>query len=231
MFGLIIGMSVFSALSLQWAKQELVRQQALNARREQAQAQDIAKGLEFSLLTETQGNYRDNLDLARALPNTALAGGKTRGGEKVLVVSRDDRRADTFGATNQRVAVTASDDILKRSELYRAGSAADLGAMAASRTVVMFDTSAIRAKQMKDSRDALEGMGEQLYAFYGAHLKFPSSSEYDELSRNFNFRDAWGEPFGYTYISDDAAQLEFTTPWNYTYTEKLTLKDDTGAQQ
>ncbi|HEX2859493.1 MAG TPA: hypothetical protein VHP58_04790 [Alphaproteobacteria bacterium] len=230
MFGLIMGMSVFSVLSMQWAKQEMARQNALRAAQEKAQAEDLAHAMEFSLLTETNGTYREDLDLKRAMQYTSLATGKTRGGERVLVNVQDVDAKGSFGAGNQRVGVTTSDDILKRSQVYRAASAAELNRLAAqSGTVVTFDTSAIRTRQMKNSISGLEGMAEQVYAFYAGHMRFPSGSEYTELAGKFDFHDAWGQKFDYIFTDGENAALQFTTPWNYTYTQKLNLRDNSQA--
>lgn len=230
MFGLIMGMSVFSVLSLQWAKQEMARQNARHAAQEKAQAEDLAHAMEFSLLAETGGTYREDMDLKRAMQYTSLATGKTRGGERVLVNVQDVNPNGSFGAGTQRVGVTASDDILKRSQVYRAGSADELNRLAGqSGTVVTFDTSAIRTRQMKTSINGLEGMAEQVFAFYAGHMRFPSGSEYNELANKFSFHDAWGKSFDYAFTDNENAALEFTTPWNYTYTQKLNLRDNSQA--
>jgi hypothetical protein len=233
MFGLIIGMSIFSVLSLQWAKQELARQQARNAAHDKAQAEDMAKAIQFSMLTETRDNYHDDIDVKRAMPYTTIATGKTRGGEQVMVgVQEQDPKAN-FGAGNTRVGVTASDDILRRAQVYRAGNADDILALAAqsNTTVVTFDTSAVRSKQMRDSTSALEGMAEQIYAFYAGNMRFPSVGEYSRLAAQFSYHDAWGKPFDYQFGDSDNAALSFTTPWNYTYTQKLNLRDTNDQQQ
>ena len=231
MMGLLMGMSLFSVMSLQWAKAELEKQQARNAERERQKAQDIAGALEFSILTETAATYSDDLELNRALAQSS-ATGKTRGGEDVLVVARDAGQ-NAFGNRNQRVAITASDDTLFRSQLYRTGSAEDLTRLKSSdnRTVVMFDSSAVRDRQIRTSIKNMELLAEHVYSFYAAHMRFPSGTEFDEIDAGLGLRDVWGNPFAYTHSSAEQARIEFTTHWNFTKTLNLSLKDGNNASQ
>ncbi len=51
MFGLVVGMSLFSAMSMHWARQELVRYEQEQVQRSKKDAQDVANALNFAILT------------------------------------------------------------------------------------------------------------------------------------------------------------------------------------
>jgi hypothetical protein len=231
MFGLLIGMSIFSAMSLQWSKQELARTEQRRAEMAKAQADDMAKAMEFAAMTETRNTYSERFNLDRARQYAGYSGGRTRGGQDMIVVSKEDDRHETFGDKNQRVAITSSDDTLLRAKVYRAADADAISHLddKGQKPIATFDTSGVRERQVLTSQKAMEGIAEQLYAFYGAHMRFPTSDEYDHIKVQFPFVDAWGSPFDYSLVSDDEARLEFTTPWNYTQSLKLSLKDDTAT--
>lgn len=229
MFGLLIGMTLFSAMSLQWARQELARQQRRHAEMARNQADDMARSMEFAAMTETENTYSDEFNLERAKRFSNYTGGKTRGGQEMIVVARTDEGNTTFGSKDQRIAITSTDDTLLRAKVYRSASAADISRLQESspdQPIATVDTSGVRQRQVLTSQKSMEGLAEQVYAFYGAHQRFPNPNEFGALRAKFPFLDAWGQPFDYTYISDDAARLEFTTPWNYTQSLKLSLKDD-----
>jgi hypothetical protein len=225
MFGLIMATNIFSVVAMQWAKRDLALLQTQQAARAQAEATDIAKAVEFAILTETASSYDGAVDINRALGNTALSRGRTRGQEGVHIVTRDS--GEHFDLTNQRVAITTTDDPLLRSRLSQAGNAADLGQTAQNSTAVaVVDTGAIRQRQVLQSKKTLETMAEQVYQFYAGHLRFPSPGEYDALADTLGARDVWGNDFTYTYLNENEALIEFTTPWNYTHSLKLNLTDE-----
>lgn len=227
MFGLIMGMSVFSALSLKWAQQELAAARLRQAETQKQNAQDLASALEFATLTETPETYSDDYNIQRARQYASRAIGQTRGGQEYLVVARDTEES-RVGKTSQVVAITGSDDTLRRSEVYRTLDPAKLQQIAGEKQtldpVVTFDTGAVRTRQVTKSQRNMEAMGEQIYAFYAAHLRMPTGSEYQELAGKLPIRDAWGAPFRYSQVSEERGRLEFTTPWGYTQPLNLTLK-------
>jgi hypothetical protein len=225
MFGLLMGMTIFSAFSLQWAQRELLAVQARQADKAKREAEDIAKALEFAAMTETRTTYSDDFDLERARQYTNMSSGKTRGGQDFIVVQQEDENRKTFGEAAQKVAITASDDTLLRSKVYRTTGAQAVDALH-SDSVATLDTSGVRERQVRTSVKNMEAFAEQVYAFYAGNRRFPNAGEFDEMRRNLSFADAWGGPFAYTYISHDEARLEFTTPWNYTHSLKLTLKEE-----
>lgn len=227
MFGLMVGMSIFSAMAMQNARHELDLLQKRQAAKAKAQAEDLAKGLEFAVLTETRETYSDDYNLERARANTSGSGGKTRGGQDVLVTQRETE-GESLGDKTRRVAITASDDTLLRSQVHLSQSAEDLSQLKPSEQlpVVVFDTNSVRERQVRTSKQNMEAMAEHVYAFYAAKLRMPSKDEFENISSKLGFRDVWGTPFTYTYGSETTATLEFTTPWNYTQSLRLSLKDD-----
>lgn len=225
MFGLLMGLTIFSAFSLSWAQRELALTQQRNAERAKREAEDVARALEFAAMTETRGTYSESFDLDRAKQYTSMSSGKTKGGQDFIVVQQEDKDRQTFGENVQKVAITATDDTLLRSKVYRTPDAAGINALKED-TIATLDTSGVRERQIRTSVKSMEAFAEQVYAFYAGNRRFPSANEFDEMRRNLSFSDAWGGPFAYTYITDDEARLEFTTPWNYTHSLKLTLKEE-----
>lgn len=226
MFGLLVGMSVFSVMSAHWAQKELATLQAKQNARAQTNAEDVVKALEFAAMTETRATYSDDFGMERAKSSMALATGKTRGGQEYIVNVQDGGEG-AFGAGDKKIAVTASDDTLLRAKVYQTDSAEDVTDFQNKdqTQVATLDTGAIRDRQVRTSLKAMEGLAEQVYAFYAGHMRFPTDGEYAELRAKFPYRDAWGGQFDYTRGSDESATLEFTTPWNYTQTLPLSLKE------
>lgn len=230
MYGLIIGVTIFSAVSMQYAKQELVRLQQEKTQRARANAKDIADALDFSVLSETKETYQDEytLDRARRYANTA---GKTEGDENFQLSARESGR-QTFGHTAEKIAITASDDSFLRARVNRTATGAELEKMAdnAEAPLAVYDTSGARERQILTSNTRMEALAEQLYAYYAANLKFPDRSGFDKLNSALGLKDAWGENFTYDVAADrQSAKLAFTTPWNYERTLNLNLKDGTES--
>lgn len=226
MFGLVMGMSVFSALSLQWAKQELSEYQDLQAQRAKANAEEVAKGLEFSILAENEQSYSDTYDLDRARAYSA-AQARTRGGQDYMFAARDSDR-EQFGQKATTVAIAGTDDTLVRSQVYRTETEEHIlqKGVGGREDVAVFDTSMARSQQVLTSNRRMELMAEQLYTFYAAKYRFPTDSEYQTLLGRVGTRDAWGQDFAYKPEADgQKALLSFTTPWEYTQSMILSLKD------
>ncbi|PIZ31722.1 MAG: hypothetical protein COY40_01270 [Alphaproteobacteria bacterium CG_4_10_14_0_8_um_filter_53_9] len=226
MFGLLMGMSVFSMASLKWAQQEMAEQKKRNAALQEASAQDLSKALEFATLTETEGTYSDDFTLERARAYTTRTSGQTRGGQDYLVVARGSGRT-ALGKESQVIAITGSDDTLRRSDVYRTLDADRLQKLAGDNKtdgVVTFETSAVRTRQVTKSSQNMAAMGEQIYAFFAAHMRMPTGEEYDQLAEKLTIRDVWNRKFDYSYLDTERARLEFTTPWGYTVPLNLNLK-------
>ncbi|NBX86468.1 MAG: hypothetical protein EBQ80_04430 [Proteobacteria bacterium] len=230
MFGLVMGVTIFSALSMQWAKKELERYQAKQADAAQRQAQDVAKAMEFAILTEGQDNYSEEYTLQRARQFSSAAA-KTRGEQDFLLATKRERDSERFGRNDEKIAIAASDDTLLRSQVYRSGDVAELDKLRTNKAsgVVVYDTSEARDRQIRTSIQRQEALAEQIYAFYAAEMKFPTLAEFTEMRRKFGLRDVWGDDFEYG-VDPDLQQgfLSFTTPWGYVHEINLSLKE--GAE-
>lgn len=228
MFGLILGMGVFSALSLQWSKQALQRYEQQQLARARANSQDVVQGLDFAILTETGNTYRDEYDLERARPYSNSTA-RTVGGQDYMVTAREDENRESFGKKATTVAVTGSDDTLLRSRMYRTGDAEEIlrTRTGDKQAVTTYDTSLARDRQVRTTNERMEVLAEQVYAFYAGKKRFPTDNEFQALRNTFDVRDAWGREFIYTVTEDgQKGTLSFTTPWDYTQTLKLGLKDE-----
>jgi hypothetical protein len=236
MSGLLIGMTIFSALSLQWAKSELIATQQRQAEQARAQAEDLAGAMEFAVLTENANAglqaYDENYNLARAR-QFSNAVGTTRGGNEVLVTTRTAEEDTTFGAPKTQVALTATDDTLQRAEINRVGSAEDLNRAIGNKTPsALFDAGGVRQRQVLTSNQRMEVMAEQLYAYYATQLTFPSASEWTTMEGKLGIRDAWGKSFVYALFPDgQSAELSFTTPWGFTQKLAVSLQEGTSVSE
>lgn len=224
MYGLVIGVTVFSAMAMQQAKRELAAYQQRQAEMNQAKAQDVAKAMDFAILTEDKGSYDTSYDLDRAR-QYATTTAKTRGDEDFLVTSRQSGNTDAFGNQSNKVAIAATDDTLVRQEVNQSSDADELARIkTAGNAVVVYDTSAARDRQIRTSITRMDSLAEQVYAFYAAHLKFPTGSEFAELQKSFDLTDSWGAPFDYSVSSDQqSGEMSFTTPWGYKQSIRLNL--------
>ncbi len=233
MFGLVMGMSIFSALSMQWAKQALAEYEQQQVARAKANAADVAKGMDFAILTENSQSYSEDYNLERAR-QYAGTDARTRGQQDYLVTDREDEKRESFGKKSTTVAITGSDDTLLRSQMFRSDTSEQLLTTKTGdkQAVAFYDTATARDRQVRTSNERMEVMAEQLYAFYAAKKRFPTESEFTTLRGTFSLRDAWGQDFTYTPTPDgQKGLLSFTTPWNYTQNLKLNLKDETNAAE
>ncbi len=230
MMGLMMGMTIFSAMSMQWAKQELENIQKRQQAEATRSAEDMAGAMEFAMLAENKDTYGETPTLERARMFAATTG-KTRGDQNFLATVREEQTEGRFGAPRSQVAITASDDTLLRSQMHRAADGEELNrAAGGEQPVALLDTSAVRDRQVRTSNMRMNSLAEQVYAFYAAKMKFPSTSEFTEMATKLGFRDVWGQSFEYTVSADQqSAQIGFTTPWDYTQSLKLNLKDDSNA--
>jgi hypothetical protein len=231
MTGLLLGMTVFSALSLQWAKAELVAMQERKTQQDRAQAQELASAMEFAVLTEDASGYSDEYNLQRARAFSS-AGGRTRGGNEVLAAARSDEADESgsnsaFGMENTQVAFTASDDRFARAAAGRAGDAATLQQeVGAKGPTVLANVRAARERQVLTSSKRMDAMADQMFAYYAAKMRFPDEASYTNLESRLNLKDAWGQRFEYEPAPDgQSATLRFTTPWDYTRERPLSLKE------
>lgn len=229
MFGMLMGMTIFSALSLQWAQQALIVRQQKQLESAKAAAEETAKGMEFAVLSETAYGYSNDYTLNRARAFAATTA-QTRSGEDAQIVQREGgEEGDNtrFGQTRTTVGVNLTDDPFLRQKVAQTGSAEDLQRVE-NAPLATVEVTSLRGKQVKIGQQRMADLAEQLYGHYAGHLTFPDASTFDALEKRYNLRDPWGRPFVYEPAEDQqTATLTFTTPWNFTQTLHLSLKDGT----
>ena len=227
MSGLIVGMTIFSALTLQWAKADLVRWQQRQQEQGLADAQELSRSLEFAVMTEGADSYEESYSLDRARQFSS-ASSKTMGGNDVQLTERQAAETDPFGNRRTQVAITASDDILLRAQVNRAGSTEELNRMVSgTNPVALFDSTTVRGKQVLTSKKRMEAMAEQVFTFYAGAMQFPTDDEFMTLSGKAGVKDAWGRAFDYELGADgQSAELSFTTPWGVTHKQPISLRDE-----
>lgn len=223
MFGILIGLSVFSAVASKRAAMELKKVERERVENERKTVEDLRLALESAIMTETSATYSTDLDLTRAKPYSSLTSGKTRGGANIQFNVKD---SDTvLGLQNKRALITATDDSLLQNEIAAVGTASAQATYASSKSqpVELVDTAAIRQKQVDLSRQNAETEAAQIYLYYATNLQFPTSVQYDTINERTRMKDYWGADFTYSRQTSQTATLEFTTPWGYTYTMNLSL--------
>lgn len=223
MFGLLIGVSLFSAISLKMGEQQLIQLQEARSARSEANREDIARGLEFSMLTETADTYDADLTLERARQYSSQTTGKTLSGSDFQLIER--RTDDAYGTSQKRLLIANTDDTLRQIELAETADAKAISSLAerGQNGVTMLNTSAVRFRQVETSRQKQEAMASALYRYFSNQKRFPTPSEYDLLAKQYRLSDAWGAPFIYSRSSDTRAQLIFKTPWGEEYPVVVSL--------
>ncbi len=227
MLGLLMTTTVLSYVSMEYARQKVLKLQAAKQERQALEVQDAAKALEFSLRREDAANFEYGTTEEDIRRNMAMGNARMDSGDRFEVTSR--RTEKLFGLEQERIAIAATDDPLTRQRMNAATSGQDISQLPealqqGNTAIAIVDTSAIRTQQIKKTRDRMETMAGQMYLFFGNNLRFPSDSEYEKLAEKLPSSNVWGTPFIYTRISEERATLEFTTPWHYTQTIELDMR-------
>ncbi|MAI08367.1 MAG: hypothetical protein CMF61_05345 [Magnetococcales bacterium] len=226
MFGMLMGVAVFSAAMNHWAKKEIVDIEKQNIQSEHQKAEQIKQAFENAILTEninSDNGYSEEMNLARAQKFLSGSTGQTKSGEQAFLSTAI--KSGSFKTSNSRVLITTSDDEAIKDEIRTLGSDAMADYNSADSSVVMFDSEEVRKKQIKESKTLLEREASQIYRSYTAYnYKFPTAEQYKtQVNAATGLRDVWGSPFKYDRKSDKVVVLSFTTPWGYTYKKRLDM--------
>lgn len=226
MFGMLLGVAVFSAAMNHWAKREIVNIQEQNIKRERQKAENIKRAFENALLTENitlgQG-YSEDMNIERAQQFLSGSTGQTRSGEQTFLSTA--YKSGAFKTNNKRLLITTTDDETVKQDIEALGSDAMANYNSSEGRVVMFDSEEVRKQQIKESKKLLEREAAQIYRSYSSYgFKFPTYDEYkSQINAATNLRDVWGQNFKYDKKSDKVVILSFTTPWGYTYKKRLDM--------
>lgn len=225
MFGMLISVTVLSGLAQYWSQEELKRIENQKQNRISEKAEDIKKAIENKILTEnTNGKetYQTFFSIDTLKGNLTSSTGKTRSGKDIHIAS--EKRTGKYGETGSRIRISASDDAFKTQKLEENATDA-LNLSGTDTTIEVVDTSTIREKQVKQSKEYLEMESSQIFRYYASHnFAFPSESAYKELNTQTHFKDAWGKPFTYRKVNHKKAIIGFTTPWGYRFTKTLSME-------
>jgi hypothetical protein len=226
MFGMLMGVAVFSAAMNHWAKREIVNIEERNIKAERQKAEQIKQAFETALLTEniaTGEKYSEDLNLERAQKFLSGNTGQTKSGEQAFLSSAF--KSGAFKTSNKRVMITTSDDESIQQNLESLGSDAMASYNNEDGSVVMFDSEEVRKKQIKKSKENLEREASQIYRAYTSYgYKFPTAEQYkSQVNAATGLRDVWGQSFKYDRKSDKVVILSFTTPWGYTFKKRLDM--------
>ena len=230
MFGMLIGVSVFSASVSHLARKELKETEERNKRAEVERAADIKRALTNAILTENiqdvSNTYSEKLDIDRAKRFITRSVGKTKGGEDYQLTARETTVDNEL--QNTRILINISDDRDLATEIANITNADEMINFntSNSESIATFDTKAVRQRQIDTSIKYLRMEESQLYRYYTANgFKFPGGQgEYEEKVNSITLvKDAWGATFKYNRIDDKNCSIKFTTPWNYTHTIKLKM--------
>lgn len=226
MYGMLMGVAVFSAAMNHWAKREIVNIEEQNIQQERQKAEQIKQALENAMLTENVATtgFSNDVNLERAQQFLSGSTGKTKSGEQAFLSSAV--KSGAFNTTNKRVLITTSDDESIQKEIGTLGSDAMADYNTAKDSVVMFDSEDVRKKQIAESKKLLERETSVIYRSYMTYgYKFPSNEEYKtQVNAATGHKDVWGQPFKYDRKSDKVVVLSFTAPWGYTYKKRLDMR-------
>lgn len=226
MFGMLMGVAVFSAAMNHWAKREIVNIEEQNIKTERQKAEQIKQAFENALLTEniaTDEKYSEDFNLERAQKFLSGSTGQTKSGEQAFLSTAF--KSGAFNTSNKRILITTSDDQSLQQEIGSLGSDAMADYNNEDGSVVMFDSEDARKKQIQKSKINLEREASQIYRAYASYnYKFPTHEEYKtQVNAATNLKDVWGQSFKYDRKSDKTVVLSFTTPWGYTYKKRLDM--------
>lgn len=227
MFGMLMGVAVFSAAMNHWAKKEIVDIEQQNIKSERQKAEQIKLAFENSMLTEnvnTDNGYSNEMNLERAQKFLSGSTGQTKSGEQAFLSTA--MKSGAFKTSNSRILITTSDDESVKDEIRTLGSDAMAEYNNTNDSVVMFDSEEVRKKQIQESKTLLEREVSQIYRSYTAYgYKFPTPEQYkSQVNAATGLHDVWGQDFKYERKSDKVVILSFTTPWGYTYKKRLDMK-------
>jgi len=231
MYGMLIGVAVFSTAVSHWAKQDMLKMEEQRIKTEKSHAQDIRNALESAILVENVNDvsYSEVYDLGRAQGFLSRSTGRTRTGADVQLTGQDS--TTEFGRQNRRIAITASDDTFLRDEVSALGDADALSSYSAQKdqSLEVFDTSKVRTRQIKQSEQILNMEASQLYryAMENNYTFPPDQATYEASINNItNFKDVWGADF--TYVPSSAnptsATIYFVTPWGVSRSIIVTME-------
>lgn len=224
MFGLLMGVTLFSTISIKIAEKQLLDLEGQRETRLQKEREDLVKGLEFSILTETAATYSSDLTLERARAGSSLSSGQTISKDDVQFI---ERRGDVvFGTAQKKVLIANTDDVLNRSYIENVADGDEMNKLSEKGKdgVSLFDSSAVRYQQVETSMKRRDAMAETIYRYYASQLKFPTPGEYENLAKKLRLTDVWGNSFIYTRTDDDFAVLTFVTPWGEEFDTKLDMR-------
>lgn len=227
MFGILMGVAVFSASMNHWAKKELIDLDEANKMANHEKGIAIKKALENSIITEnvnSENQYSEDYTLQRAQRFLSGSTGKTRSGDDAVISTAHN--SGKFKTSNKKILITVSDDQFTREDV---GDVAGADAMSdynqANSEIVLFDSEPIRIEQIQESKRRLQSEVSQIYVAYTTYgYKFPTVDQYKtQINAATNNKDIWGQTFKYDRKSDKLVILSFTTPWGYTYKSKLDM--------
>lgn len=227
MFGMLMGVAVFSAAMNHWAKKEIVDIEKQNIQSERQKAEQIKQAFENALLTEnvnSENGYSEKMNLERAQQFLSGSTGQTKSGEQAFLSTAI--KSGAFKTSNSRILITTTDDENVKDEIRSLGSDGMADYNNTESSVVMFDSEEVRKKQIRESKTLLEREISQIYRSYTAYgYKFPTPEQYKtQVNAATGLRDVWGQPFKYDRKSDKVVVISFTTPWGYTYKKRLDMK-------
>lgn len=220
MFGILAGISIFSASVRIQVAQELARIEQAQRDRTREDAQSLAKAVETAIMTETSATYSNTIDLNRLRAVSTEATGLTVGGQNAVV-------SNIVSGTSSRVMIGTTDDTLVRNAIT--GIATQDGMSTSNLNqrddVMTVDTAGLRNEQLMRSKATMEAEASILYQRWSQVRDFPANqASYLATINNLSgLRDFWGQNFTYTRTDANNCTLSFTAPWGQTVTINLTM--------
>lgn len=221
MFGLLLGVSIFSVSVQKRAQIEMEQMRENQLSRQEAEVSSLRKAVELAVMTENSASktatYQATPDAARIRERASLSTGKTRATEDTVMVSGT---TGTYGERS-RILITTTDDEYARDNIqFTKGhtySSIGQNTMQQRADTTVVDTTALRNEQIAISYKNMEAQAALVYNWWSAPgngFVFPTSGQYSaEIMPISAYKDFWGSDFTYSRTSAQIATLSFTPPW------------------
>lgn len=224
MFGLLLGVSIFSLSVQKRAQIEMDEMREKQLERQETEASSLRKAVELSVMTERSASkmatYQATPDADRIRARASVATGKTRATQDMVMVSGES------GDNNEhsRILITTTDDTFVRDSISNTKShtydTIGSNTMQQRADTMVVDTKALRNEQIAISYKNMEAQAALVYNWWSAPgngFVFPDSAQYSaEIMPISTYKDFWGNDFIYSRTSAQVATLSFTPPWGGT---------------
>lgn len=221
MFGLLLGVSIFSIAVQKRADIEMDEMRKKQLERQEIGLDNMRKAIELSVMTEGASKH----NTYSAVPGKSVASSMVYSSQKTLATAPTGSPSvtATSGDQNQysRIVISSTADAYVQDSIadLKGDTFSALGSTSLQERsdTAVIDTTSLRNQQVAISYQNMEALAGLVYNWWstpGNGFQFPSSATYNaEIISIAPYRDFWGNSFVYTRIDQNRASLAFTPPW------------------